>query len=60
RVDTPVNCEIELARPALADLAEMIDGAERIDGRTVRYVRDDMPSMYRVLRLVTVLCSAPL
>lgn len=60
RVDTPVHCEVELARPALADLAEMIDGAERVDGRTVRYVRDDMPSMYRVLRLITVLCSAPL
>lgn len=60
RVDTPVNAEIELARPALADLAEMIDGAERVAGRTVRFVRDDMPSMYRVLRLITVLCSSPL
>jgi D-aminopeptidase len=59
-VETPVSGEIELARPALADLAEMIDGAERVDGRTVRFVRDDMPSMYRVLRLITVLCSSPL
>ncbi len=60
RVATPVTAEIELARPVLADLAEMIDGAERVDGRTVRFTRDDMPSMYRVLRLITVLCSAPL
>lgn len=60
RVSTPVTAEIELARPVLADLAEMIDGAERIDGRTLRFVRDDMPSMYRILRLVTVLCSTPL
>jgi D-amino peptidase len=59
-VETPVHCEVELARPALADLAEMIDGAERIDGRTVGYVRDDMPAMYKVLRLITVLCSSPL
>ena len=60
RIDTPVTCEIELARPVLADLAEMIDGAERVDGRTVRYIRDDMPTMYKVLRLITVLCSSPL
>jgi D-amino peptidase len=59
-VETPVHCEVELARPALADLAEMIDGAERIDGRTVGYVREDMPAMYKVLRLITVLCSSPL
>jgi len=59
-VETPVHCEVELARPVLADLAEMIDGAERIDGRTVAYVRDDMPAMYKVLRLITVLCSSPL
>jgi D-amino peptidase len=59
-VETPVHCDVELARPALADLAEMIDGAERIDGRTVGYVRDDMPAMYKVLRLITVLCSSPL
>ncbi len=60
RVDMPVTGEVELARPVLADLAEMIDGAERVDGRTVRFVRDDMPTMYRVLRLITVLCSTPL
>ncbi len=60
RVDTPVTAQIELARPVLADLAEMIDGAERVNGRTVQFTRDDMPSMYRVLRLVTVLCSTPL
>jgi D-amino peptidase len=60
RVETPVRCEVELARPVLADLAEMIDGAERVDGRTVAFTRADMPSAYRVLRLVTVLCSTPL
>lgn len=60
KVETPVSAEVELARPSLADLAEMIDGAERLDGRTLRFVREDMPSMYRVLRLITVLCSTPL
>jgi D-aminopeptidase len=38
----------------------MIDGMERVDGRTIRFQRDDMPATYRVLRLITVLCSTPL
>lgn len=60
RVTTPVQCAVELARPALADLAAMIDDTERVDGRTVRFTRADMPGAYRVLRLITVLCSTPL
>jgi len=60
RLATPVTFEVELARPALADLVEMIDGSERLDGRTVRFTRSTFPDAYRVLRLVTVLCSTPL
>lgn len=59
RVGEPVTCEISLARPVLADLAMMIDDAERVDGRTVRFVRKNMLDTYRILRLITVLCSAP-
>ncbi|MBX6342861.1 MAG: M55 family metallopeptidase [Thermomicrobiaceae bacterium] len=60
RVDTPVRAEVDLARPVLADLAEMIDGVERLGGRTVGFTRPDMPAVYRVLRLITVLCTTPL
>lgn len=60
RVATPVRVEVELARPVLADLAEMIDGAERVSGRVVGFTRPDMPAAYRVLRLITVLCGTPL
>jgi D-amino peptidase len=59
-LDYPITAEVTLARPVLADLAEMIDGMERVDGRTIRFQRDDMPATYRVLRLITVLCSTPL
>jgi len=59
-VDNPVTVEVTLNRPALADLAAMIDGMERIDGRTLRFTRPDFPNAYRVLRLITVLCSTPL
>lgn len=59
RVGEPVVCEISLARPVYADLAMMIDDTVRVDGRTVRFTRKNMLDTYRVLRLITVLCSAP-
>jgi D-amino peptidase len=59
RVGAPVDCAVSLARPVLADLAMLIDGVERVDGRTVRFTRANMLEAYKTLRLVTVLCSAP-
>lgn len=58
-VGTPVNVEIVLARPVFADLVGMLDDVERVDGRTIRFQRADMPNAYRILRLITVLCSTP-
>jgi D-aminopeptidase len=59
RVATPVRVQVSFAPPVYADLAAMIDDVERIDGRTIGYTRNDMPAAYRVLRLITVLCSTP-
>ena len=59
-VETPVNVEVTLAQPVRADLAATIENVERVDGRTVAFQRPDMVSAYRVLRLITVLCSTPL
>ena len=58
-VESPVTVEVTLNRPVLADLVAMLDNVERIDGRTIRFTRDDFPNVYRILRLITVLCSAP-
>jgi D-amino peptidase len=59
RVEHPVTVEVTLNRPVLADLVAMLDDMERVDGRTVRFTRPDFPNAYRILRLITVLCSAP-
>ncbi len=59
-VAEPVVVTVTLARPALADLVGMLDDVERLDGRTLRFTRPTMPDAYRILRLVTVLCSTPL
>ena len=60
QVATPVTVTVSFTRPVYADLAAMIDAVERVDGRTIGFTRPDMPNAYRVLRLITVLCSAPL
>lgn len=59
RLDAPMSVEVAFDRPVYADLAAMLDGVERVDGRTVRFVRETMPDAYRVLRVITVLCSTP-
>lgn len=59
-VETPVNVEVTLARPVYADLVGMLDDVERVNGRTLRLQRADMLAVYRILRLITVLCSTPI
>jgi len=59
RVGTPVEVEVSFARPVFADLVGMLDDVERVDGRSIRFQRADMPNAYRILRLITVLCSTP-
>lgn len=59
RVGTPVHVQVSFARPVYADLVAMLDDVERVDGRTIRFQRVDVPNAYRVLRLITVLCSTP-
>ena len=55
----PVTIGIEFDRPVYADLAMLIDGAERQSGREVQFTRPTYKDAYRLLRLLTVLCSTP-
>jgi len=59
RIEAPIDVEVTLARPVLADLVGMLDDVERVDGRTIRFQRSNMPDAFRILRLITVLCSTP-
>lgn len=58
-IHTPVTIDIEFDRPVYADLAELIDGCERVSGRHIHFARDSYQDAYRLLRLLTVLCSTP-
>lgn len=59
KAPTPMTIDIEFDRPVYADLAQLVDGCERISGRHTRFVRDTYTDYYRLLRLITVLCSTP-
>lgn len=54
----PVTIEIELANSAQADSAMMVPGMKRLNGRTVSYEAPDMPTAYRVSRLVARLATS--
>lgn len=59
RLEEPLRVEVTFDRPVYADLAGMLDNVERSGGRTIAFTRDTYPDVYRLLRLITVLCSTP-
>jgi D-amino peptidase len=48
----PITLEVELGNTAEADRAMLIPAMARVDGRTVRYVAPDAPTMYRIFVLI--------
>jgi len=47
RLEAPFTLEVELHNAQMADMLERVPGVERLDGRTVRAVADDMLTAYR-------------
>lgn len=58
RLDTPVELELEVSHPRLADLAELIPDVTRSSGRCLRYQAPDALTALRIVRLVTALGRA--
>ncbi len=58
RLSKPVTLEIELSNSTQADSAMMVPGMKRLNGRTVSYEAPDMPTAYRVSRLVARLSTS--
>ena len=55
RVDSPITLEIELQSTQMGDILERVVGVERLDGRRVRAVGDDMLTVFRhFLTIITV------
>jgi D-amino peptidase len=47
RFEAPLELEIQLAKTEQADLVEMIPGFQRTGGRSVRFLSDDFPTVFK-------------
>jgi D-amino peptidase len=52
QVAKPITLEVELGNSSEADRVMLIPAMSRVDGRTVRYVAPDAPTMYRIFVLI--------
>ena len=53
----PITLELTCMRTDQADMAELIPGVERVDGRTVRYQHADMRTLFKVWRAMLALSA---
>jgi len=56
-VPSPIALRIAFQRAAHADMAELVPGCQRVDGRTVEWLGQDMPAVYRVFRAMATLAG---
>jgi D-amino peptidase len=49
-LDHPIRLEVEFAFTQMADMAELVPGSVRADGRTIEYVHDDYWEVFRAWR----------
>lgn len=54
----PITLEAVFASTAKADVASLLPGSERLDGRTVRFRSDDFMTVFRAFRAMLVLGSS--
>ena len=54
-VPSPITLRVVFHRAAHVDMAELVPGSQRLDGRTIEWVGDDMPAVYKVFRAMTTL-----
>jgi D-amino peptidase len=54
-VPPPITVRVAFQRAAYADMAELVPGSQRVDGRTVEWTGEDMPTVYKTFRAMTSL-----
>jgi D-amino peptidase len=54
-VSPPITARVTFARAAHADMVALIPGSVRVDGRTVAWTGDDMPTVYKTFRAMAAL-----
>ncbi len=56
-VASPVTFSVEFARTRMAEMAVLVPGARRVDGRTVEYTHDDYREAFRAWRAMYSLAA---
>ena len=57
-VPSPITLHVVFQRAIHADMAALVPGSQRMDGRTVEWTGEDMPTVYRVFRAMGYLSKA--
>jgi D-amino peptidase len=57
RLPSPITLEVEFELAQMADMAELVPGSTRVDGRTLRYRHDDYREVFRAWRAFYNLAS---
>jgi len=56
-IPPPISLRVAFVRASQADMAALVPGSQRVDGRTVEWSGADMATVYRVWRAMTTLAG---
>ena len=56
-VHPPITLTVSFQLTSQTEMAELVPGARRLDGRTLEFVHDDMPTLYRAWRAIVALAK---
>jgi len=57
RVSPPLTLTVDFARGVQSEMAELIPGVVRLEGRRVEYTHDDYLTVYKVFRAMNSLVA---
>ena len=57
-VPSPITLRVVFQRASHADMAALVPGSQRVDGRTVEWTGEDMSTVYKVFRAMAALSKA--
>jgi len=57
-VSAPITVRVVFQRALHADMALLVPGSRRVDGRTIEWTGEDMPTVYKVFRAMATLAWA--
>lgn len=56
-VSSPITLTVGFQRSVHAEMAELVPGTRRLDSRTIEFVHEDMPTLYRAWRAMVGLAT---